>query len=242
MRIQSSRPAKNGGFLHQIGEPRPEMPPPEPPAPPVTIDAAGMWAQWHSDTESALLEELAVNLNVGVRALINIGAAWAPPHNAWAFPMYDGAGTVVGIRLRSNDGKKRAVTGSKQGVFLSPTCAYDQEYTLVTEGPTDAACVMTLGFDAIGRPACRGGEVIIEQTCQRLGIKKIVIVADSDEPKKRPDGTQWLPGLEGAEYLANCLKIMSKIIRPPHVKDIRQWNPTRAMVEYLIRQKLWKKC
>ena len=71
-----------------------------------------------------------------------------------AFPMHDGHGDVCGIRTRLADGSKRAVTGSRAGVFLT-TVPMDVP-AVVCEGPTDAAAALALGFEPIGRPSCAG--------------------------------------------------------------------------------------
>ena len=120
MRVQSDRPAKSGGWLHRPGEsgandshlrPPPKWQPP-------TINATKLMRNWLAKTEPGLLADLALDLGLSVAVLAAAGAAWATPHAAWAFPMCDGHGNILGIRLRANDGRKWAVRGSRQGIFL----------------------------------------------------------------------------------------------------------------------------
>ena len=178
MRVQSDRPAKSGGFMHRPGEsganhshlrPPPKWQPP-------TINATKLMREWLAATPATALEDFAATLGVSTPSLVAVGAAWAAPHSAWAFPMCDGYGNVVGIRLRNERGKF-AVRGSRQGIFLctcgltapddtaqpagigrlsaAATANGSQSRTLfVCEGPTDTAAAVELGFFAVGRPNC----------------------------------------------------------------------------------------
>jgi hypothetical protein len=130
-----------------------------------------------------------------------------------AFPMYDGDGKVCGIRTRHQDGEKRAVTGSRAGVFL-PTIHMDGD-PVVCEGPTDAAAAMALGFEPIGRPSCSGSERHVIDTCRRMGYPRVTVCADSDGP-----------GIAGARRLADVLvaaRIAVRMVIPGGFKDLRDW-------------------
>ena len=118
MRVQSDRPAKSGGWMHWQGQLSPVVRPVavarrEPP----TINATRLMREWVAATPAIALAEFAASLGVTTPSLVAVGAAWAAPHSAWAFPMCDGYGNIVGIRLRNQQGKF-AVRGSKQGIFL----------------------------------------------------------------------------------------------------------------------------
>jgi hypothetical protein len=111
---------------------------------------------------------------------------------------------------------------------------------IICEGPTDCAALLDMGFDALGRPSCQGGvDHIIEFLKGRR--REVVIMADKDPPKKRPDGSVWFPGQEGAARLAQAIRPFVrtlKIAKPPFHKDIRDWyraGATRAIIESVIK-------
>lgn len=217
MRVESAKALRNGGWMHWLTE-RPVRPlPPQRPVREVpAADFAAMHAALAAATQMEAVCDLAEALGVSYRALYRLGAAWAPQHCAWAFPMRDGAGAVIGIRLRAMDGRKWAVRGSRAGLICeqTPTGAGP---LLVCEGPTDTAAAMTIGFAAVGRPSCRGQEDLLRTVlCRWRG--DVVIVADHDTPKQAGQR----PGLAGALDLAKTLRRPCRIILPPG-KDIREW-------------------
>src|SRR6516162_8980751 len=131
MRVQSARPVKNGGWFHPFDAAggRPLAPPRrQPPA----INATALHRAWLGATTAEALAAFAATLGLSAQSLVAIGAAWAAPHSAWAFPMCDGYGNVIGIRLRNERGKF-AVRGSRQGIFLAAVPA--QKTLFVCEGP-----------------------------------------------------------------------------------------------------------
>ncbi len=132
---------------------------------------------------------------------------------AFTFPMRDEKCKIIGIRRRFGDGYKKAITGSQNGLFIPAGLSSDKPL-FITEGPTDTASALDLGFDAVGRPNC---DSKIEMTVRFARGRKIVIICDND-----------LPGRDGAKKLAkelilHCPEV--KIICPPAgIKDLRQWN------------------
>ncbi len=229
MRTESDRPVRNGGWVHRLTDAPPAATPAKRNAPkprPVRADLAdlaGMWQAWLSKT-GGRLSHLAELLSTPVDALRRLGAAWADRYNAWAFPMRDPIGEVIGIRLRSETGDKWAVKGSRQGLFIPDGQVADTMTEIwFCEGPTDAASLLGAGIYAVGRPSCAGGHDLVLPLA--VG-RDVVILADHDEPKNRPDGTTWRPGEDGANRLAAAMfgKVKSvKVIRPPFAKDARQW-------------------
>ena len=210
MRVESNLPMRNGGWLHKLDthalKPyRPAMRR-EPPTPP--IDAAAMLERWKLATEPALVVGFADEFGVDPLSLLVLRAVWAAEHRALAFPMRDGAGRVVGIRLRTPAGDKFAVKGSKAGLFLAPAVK-PQPIAFILEGPTDTAAALSLGLFAIGRPSCLGCHSEVIQTIRRLGCKRVVIISDADEPGQR-----------GAEKLQEAMPVPSVIFTPP-AKDFR---------------------
>lgn len=207
MRISSSRPSRNGGFFHPIGDAPKRLPSkPEPVRP--TIDAAKMMRDWFTRTTREAYARLAKLIGVSVESLVALKCGWAMEHRAWAWPMRNGSGMVVGIRLRSESGHKWSVRGGREGVFL-PSIS-PQETIWIAEGPTDTAALITLGKFAAGRPSCSGGIAHLSATIARLGIKRAVIVSDNDHP-----------GLDGAVRLSNDIGVPCCIVVLP-CKDCRE--------------------
>lgn len=126
MRVSSPKPFtfKNGdvGHFHDNGAPRKDWKP-VPRAEPVPIDCLSMMTKWHKETTPLRLISLAKSLGVEMLSLDSMGVSWSHYHQAFAFPMYDGFGIMVGIRLRDVSGKKWAVSGSKQGLFMTTEIA-----------------------------------------------------------------------------------------------------------------------
>lgn len=175
------------------------------------LDAEPMWRKWFEHTDYQLLDGLGMSLGVDTYCLKAIGCAWST-FNAWAFPMRDSVGKVIGLRLRNNEGHKWAVKGSKSGLFIPGDYSYmPDRVAYLVEGPTDLAAAMTIGLRAFGRPACIGQEPMILDYVRRSRIERLVIVTDNDDP-----------GIRGAEKLQSMLPIHSCLWIPP-TKDIREF-------------------
>ena len=187
------------------------------------------WARWAASTADAQVDGLAGRLGVKAAALRALGACWAWPHEAWGFPMFDGGEEFAGIRLRSDDGDKWALRGSRQGIFIPDM--KPQGETLIVEGPTDAAAAVSLGFYAIGRASCTGGAREIGVYCRRRGVKRVSVLADNDSP-----------GISGARALCGQLGIAARLVVLP-AKDLREWvknGATRQAVEACLAAHAWR--
>jgi DNA primase len=221
---------RNGGWLHIPAGSAPNPPPPRPaPRPEIRIDAEAIWKRWRMATPLAMIYDFAPTLGLGTVALTAIGAAWAPEHRAWAFPMRDASSRVVGIRLRNAAGQKWAVKGSHQGIFIPGAPA--QDAVLVCEGPTDTAAALGLGYYALGRPSCNGGAEQIACFCRAKGVRRAVVVADNDDP-----------GVQGAHRIASELGLPACVILPPAGKDIREFcrlGGTRQLLDAQIENSIW---
>jgi hypothetical protein len=244
MRVPSDQPTRNGGYLHKLFIEVRDPPPPRkrfvpPPAPP--RDFADMMEAWTRNTPQDALGTLAASLGVSVSALAEIGAARASRPAAWAFPMRDGYGRTVGVRLRGDNGDKWAVKGSKEGLFY-PESVPPDHVAIVCEGPTDTAAVLTLGLWAVGRPSCMGAIDHVRRLCRRLCVTHLVVMADNDRPKPRPGGGWWQPGFDGARKLVAAVGLPFKLLAPPD-KDVRAWvgsGATRADFEFLADSQTWR--
>ncbi len=228
MRVQSARPVKNGGWFHPFdsGAGRPVRPPPPRREPP-RINATALHREWLADTTAEALAALAASLGLSPSSLTAVGAAWAAPHAAWAFPMCDGYGNVVGIRLRNERGKF-AVRGSRQGIFLAAVPA--QKTLFVCEGPTDTAAAVEVGLFAAGRPNCCCGGLEVRTYARRHQCARAVIVSDNDKP-----------GLDGARRVGGELLLPYAVYVPP-AKDLREFvrlGGTRAMIENTLKGTVW---
>lgn len=235
MWIHSDRPVhlKSGetGWLHPIGT-KPQLRPNPKPAPP-SINARKIWSDWHSCGTGGVgcrrVSDLAELLGLSASSLMDLETAWSRDRRAWAWPMWDGFSNMVGIRLRSDSGKKWAVPGSHAGIFIP--VIKPQPTILITEGPTDTAAALSLGYYAIGRPSCSGGSQHIANFARRTGARRMVIVADSDGP-----------GVKGAEMIQQFLPCSSCVITLP-AKDVREFlnlGGTQELIDSIINKAVWR--
>jgi len=228
MRVESGKPCHNGGWLHALdarAQPVERRPEPERP----TINAAGLMLGFWKGTTDLMRRDAALKLGVSAFALHSLGACWAQPHRAWAFPMFNGARECIGIRLRAESGRKWAVTGSRQGIFIPRS--EPQATAFIVEGPTDAAAALTLGLFTLGRPSCSGCIPYTQVAINRLGIKRAVIVADNDTP-----------GIRGAKVMADELQVPCCHLLLPS-KDLREFvrlGGTRELIDSLTEQLVWQ--
>ncbi|MCL5281897.1 MAG: toprim domain-containing protein [Planctomycetes bacterium] len=237
MRVDSPRPCRSGGWFHRLDEPAAYQPPPRPRTEAVPAqDFTDLACQCEQRLEN--IEGLARSLGVSVRSLERLQAGYNGA--GYTFPMRDGRERIIGIRVRTSKGKW-CVPGSRNGLFW-PEGVYSGSdgRLIVCEGPTDCAALLTLEFDALGRPSCQGGVDHITTFLQGRR-REVIILADKDPPKRRPDGSVWYPGQEGAARLAQAIRPLVqtlKIVKPPFHKDIRAWlqaGATHDVVEAVIR-------
>lgn len=228
-RVESNKPQPGGGWLHPLDvslqRPTPPVPPPRPPTPNFTA----MIRRWAIETPEMALQALATSLGVSADSLASLNAVYASQHRAWAFPMRDGYGNIIGIRLRSDDGRKWAVRGSRNGIFI-PQGIAPGKVAYITEGPTDTAAALSLGLYAIGRPSCNTGSHEIRQHLKSVGIYRAIIIADNDAP-----------GLDGAARVGHELKLKHCIWCPP-TKDIREYanlGGTSTLIQSDLHNRIW---
>jgi len=236
MRVEGSRKTKNGGWLHRVGGDAAAQirPPPPPPNDRKLTDCAAYHAALRKSWDWRWADGLALSLGVDPDAIERLCPAYDPMQQAFAFPMRDVEGKVIGIRLRADNGRKWAVRGSREGLFI-PAGEFQGRELVICEGPTDTAAALTLGLPAVGRPSCQGAVDAVRALCARLRVALVTIVTDYDEPKERPDGAVWRPGIEGALALGRALRRQFRVVAP-QAKDIRQWvcnGATRAMFDAL---------
>lgn len=215
-----------GGYLHRLRErdpnwkpveiQRPRKPEPTPP------DWNALIAMYCEAVEYEKAKAMADGLGVSVESLDLLDCGYMGG-NKWSFPMYDFARHPVGMRTRCEDGTKRSITGSKNGLFI-PKRRRDG-YLFFVEGPTDCCAVLDIGFDCIGRPACYG----CEEWCAELSRgRETVIIADNDKSEV---------GRAGADKAAKVIRKTArwlKIVYSPYLKDVREWKKNGATRDSLM--------
>lgn len=198
---------------------------------------------WRLGTDDERAIELSTSLGVSTASLARLHCGWIRrvaleslgmhgADGAWMLPMRDAVGTIIGVRLRLRDGTKLAIRGSANGLFMPLPLPHQSALLLVTEGESDTAALLDLGFYAIGRPGCANAVDLVCQFARRMSCQAVVVVSDNDEP-----------GVRGATTLAVALAAECgsvRLIRPPEgVKDARAWlnaGATSEDVEQRIAQ------
>lgn len=248
-REPSDFPFDRGGWFHPYnGERRKQFNPPKKSIVEPIKNFDQVLEFWEASTSCLRLELFANLLGVKFEALNWLDCSQYVPRNsynqAWAFPMRDGMGNCVGIRLRDEQGNKWAVKGSRQGLFIPSYLEGNDDGTcFITEGPTDCAAALSLGFYSIGRPSCNSNPEQILIALREHKILRVVIVADNDT-KFRMSGEEWSPGAEGAKQLAKVLRKPYVIFMPPGCKDFRQFvnkGGTAQLVNSLIGKMIWQR-
>lgn len=249
MRVESQHPLKNGGWFHPFSASyKPPLPLRNPMKQPrsIEIDCGEMLSRWKSATSEDQISGLADELGVSARALSWLRMAHVRDLSeldekwngeAWAFPMYDATcpdgSSPCGIRLRTPDNRKFAVTGSKAGVFLpyGEFASGCPQRVFICEGPTDTAACLDMGLFAIGRASCRGQEEIVLSVLEQLNPFDCVLVSDNDGP-----------GIEGARQLFKKIPIPKTMLVPPG-KDMRAFvrdGGTKAVIDSMLKNLIRK--
>lgn len=247
MRVESSTPMKNGGWLHKNDAVVPLYVPPRKAVQEPNLDLVGTWDRWLQATGFREVDGLAMTLGVDADMLRLIGCAWAGREwqtdsekrawatPAWAFPMRDERRKLIGIRLRG-PGAKWAMKGSRNGLFI-PEGQQRDDTLWIVEGPTDASAALTIGLNAIGRPSCSACDDMVVRCVRELKIRRVVIVSDNDQPDK----FGVVAGLRGALKLQKALPVPSCIYIPP-CKDLREMvnrGGSKEMIEASVKDTVW---
>lgn len=172
--------------------------------------------------DRSVFQKLSDNLGISCEILSRLQVGY--DGHAFSFPMAGGNNEIIGLRLRTLDGLKYALRGGKNGLFV-PLWNFNPRYDiLITEGESDCAAALQMGFQAIGIPGKSQCKEILAEWLVNRCFGSVVIVADNDDAGQ--DGAKEL-----AKYLAFEHSIAVKIISPPkEYKDLRQWfiNGARA--------------
>lgn len=236
MRIESDHPAKGGGWIHKLGnEPIAYIEPEKKIIPVSPVEILRMIEGWMKGTTLTQYDLLAASLGcVTTLALKNLSAVWAQGHKAWAFPMKNGRGQVVGIRFRAMNASKWTLRGTHSGLFLH----YQPRrvpIVMICEGATDAAAASIFPCEIVGRPACLGCEDMIIEYVTRNHYRRAIIVGDNDSESSN------YAGQRGAHKLSEMLTIPNVVWIPP-VKDVREFinrGGTYQLIESDIKNMVW---
>lgn len=254
-----------------------------------------------------MVEPLATELSVSVESLMKLGVGCRPgrgdngyetDNRTYTFPVRDGAGKLIGISIRYENGKKVFEKGSKQGLFFEPNdlegsnhgrgrqrfirvqtagvvcpicnkpdwclvsiddpsdpaavmCGRvsegsvrevedsgflhilkssgvtgkagnllgEGEFVLVTEGASDTAAGMDLGFVTVGRTNALCG---IKELTELLRGRKVIVVGDNDSDSAKQVGQKGMAKV-AASLQKPCTEVI-KILPPPEYKDLRKWK------------------
>jgi len=240
MRIQSSRPSKDGGWYHKFSDDKkPSYIPARKSAPkvdPLTIKRV------EKD-----LSLLAKELKVTEMSLKSLEVVWSNEYKAWLFPMRNGANEIIGWNRRYENGDKKIVAGTKAGLYI-PQVEPIYDPLFICEGGSDTAALFDMGLQAIGRFNCNSGAEYIKAYCKINSIHRIVIIADHDSEKQKDGDKVLIPGRDGALKLKKEIGLMSVIVFPPSpLKDMRQALETlgerlaRTMLLESVANRIWTK-
>ncbi len=246
MRTESNKPTKNGGWLHRLDGrlPHPKQKNPKP-KPRPKVDIYETYEKNGDRITDDLRRLLSKELGVTPESLKRLEVGYDGAN--YSFPMRDADMRVIGLKLRAPNGSKFCVTGSQLGIYWPVKVeSAGRELLVICEGESDCAALLDMGFQAIGRPSCSAGVEIIKKFlsgCRR----DVLLIADCDEAKTRPDGSKFYPGQEGSERLAKEIDKLCrslKIITIPGAKDVRRFyqdGGTKAAIECIAENtRFWK--
>jgi len=135
-------------------------------------------------------------------------------YGCWTFPMKNAQGKVIGVRLRTPDGFKYALKGSRNGLFystLSPT-----QPVLIVDGASDAYKGHLHHLNIIGRPSSTTGNELLLELFKDLRPLYVDQLLDADDNENREHARST-----ANELLANLYH--GSIFYPPRGKDLREW-------------------
>ena len=167
---------------------------------------------WIRECESTRIQELAGSLHVSEESLKLLNVGWMEQNDSWIFPMLRNHGRLIGIRVRPRGGKKFAIKGSRNGLFI-PNNLTGEGVVYVCEGESDTAALLTCGLPAVGRPSCNSGERLLAEL---LRNRDVGVCMDRDGAGRR--GAKQL-----VEYLRCHASDVMMLEPPDKYNDMRDW-------------------
>lgn len=139
-------------------------------------------------TDPKATQKLADKWKVKHKIIQELGIKWKD--GKYLIPMYDLQGfydnrilqspfNLCGIQCQCEDGFKFCMEGSQLGLFL-PIVGAPPTNLFITEGCSDLAAVLDLGFPAIGRPNCNSCVDLLISFLELYPKGKYTVLADSD--------------------------------------------------------------
>lgn len=171
--------------------------------------------------------------------------------DSWTWPEFDGSGDltgVIGVAVRTADGKKLAEAGCRRGLTI-PNGLTDRlaatGILFIVEGASDTLAGFHAGMACIGRPAVRVGGKFLAAWIAKYGAEaRIVVVGERDQ---KPDG-KW-PGRDDAmEFTSKLAGYLGRSIEfalpPDGVKDVRaalladdrEWAERGATLSWMLTE------
>jgi len=149
-----------------------------------------------------------------------LGYSW--DGKAHIFPMKNEYKQIIGLQQRFPNGRKICVKGSSLGLGIPSQFPGKADTLLITEGFSDLAVALDLGYAGICRMSCNTGSRLIDRWlrrhCQIYGNARgrIFVVSDNGNDDER----------EGAKKLQKFLltKGWSVSIIKPEAKDLRSYR------------------
>lgn len=195
-------PVGEAGFFHEGTAGPVETLPPRRHAPVRNHHGAvALYHMAHRTTTETQVETLATDLGLPVTATAALAPAYMPDLEAWAFPMRNADGAIVGVRMRNGKAEKWALTGSHNALFV-PTETSTAQTLWLPEGPTSTIACCAMGMRTVGRPSTNTGFDLIDQYMATHKLTDAVALVDDDLPDPR---TGLYPGLEWSARLADHL-------------------------------------
>lgn len=186
-------------------------------APPMPADRPHDFEAIYTAYPEGPRAELAARFGVPVSAVADMGYRYAD-RGVWALPSRSPGGAMIGIQLRSDNGRKWCVTGTSHGLFV-PLKQPDAPFVAVTEGASDATYLLGCGIPAVARFSAQMSPMMIVDWLEDQEYREVIVIADAGEI-----------GVSTAKRLALACRHRGRIVRMmiPAAKDIRSWALPRA--------------
>lgn len=228
MRIPSEKPAPKGGWLHggDRGPERAHVPQPAPADNKLSLGhCVRLQRKYVEAVDHHEVWKFSQKLGVSVDSLRELGIGW---DRGWTFPMHNSGGEITGFRVRTKD-RKFCIKGSKLGIMLPQKLSRD--VLLITEGESDCAAVLTLGFSAIAIP---GAGLMTHTACRVVRQQQpaiAVVIGDNDESHTVGQDAAIALTTELSKHCDDA-----RLVFPPAaIKDVRQWLSQGCTTQLLQR-------
>lgn len=233
MKAESMRPTRNGGWVHKLASvhhsnqrsvTRIQHPKKKDnPEDRRTSDWGNRQAEFVGcySRKPHLATSLSAVLGVTTKTIERFGVGWYDDWGVYTMPMWSPDCVIAGFQTRAPDGNKRAITGSKMGLFLDPAMSKPDKILFIGEGFSDTATLLDWDLPAIGRPGCMASLPQAVEFCKGMDV---CIIADVG-----------VPGQRGAWKLADAMMFKAKLIRvltpPKEYDDLRGWRTSGCDVD-----------